>query len=112
MSASPRDANLADGPQVAHPVRESRPGAVLSMLGYFALLGAALGGLGGMPVWVVAVSAIALALLSYAQHEALYLKANASGFSRMVDLTLLRSAFNALVAASASYGGGYLLHLL
>ncbi len=82
------------------------------MLGYLAIFGAALAGYGGMPPYVIAVAAIALASLSYAAHGHLYGQAQELGLLRVVNSVLLRSFANGLLAAGVAYGGGWILRLV
>ncbi len=82
------------------------------MLAYLAILGAALAGLAGVAPWAIAASAIALMSISYAEHHRLYQRGQELGLTDMLEWTLLRSAFHALVAAGGAYLGGWLLRLL
>lgn len=82
------------------------------MLAYLAILGAALAGLAGGPVWTIAVSAIALMSLSYAEHYHIYRRGQEMGVTDVLEATVLRSAFNAIVASGSAYGGGWLLRLV
>ena len=82
------------------------------MLGFLAIFGAAVGGYAGMPPWVIAASAIALASLSYAEHYRLYRRGQELGLTDILESTMLRSVFNALVAAGGAYGVGWLFRLV
>lgn len=82
------------------------------MISYLAILGAALGGLGGLQPWIIAASAIALASLSYTEHSHLYDRGHALGLSRLVNTTLLKSFGNGLLASGGAYGIGWVLRLL
>lgn len=82
------------------------------MLGYMAIFGAAMAGYGGMPPYVIAVAAIALASLSYATHEHLYDQAHELGLLRLVNSVLLRSFANGFLAAGIAYGGGWVLRFV
>lgn len=82
------------------------------MLGFSAILAAALSGFGGMGVWTVAACAIALASISYAEHYQLYRRGQELGLTEALRSTVLRSFFNAVVASGGAYAGGVLLRLL
>jgi hypothetical protein len=82
------------------------------MLAFLAIFAAALAGFGGVGMWTVAASAIALASLSYAEHYSLYRRGQELGHFDALRSTALRSFGNALVAAGGAYACGYLLHLL
>ncbi len=82
------------------------------LIAYIAILGSALAGYAGLPLWAIAAGAIALASLSYAEHHRLYDRANEMGFSSLVDGVLLRSFANALVAAGGAYGLGVVLRVI
>lgn len=51
------------------------------MLGFLAIFAAALAGFGGLGVWAVGASAIALASLSYAEHYQLYRRGQELGLT-------------------------------
>jgi hypothetical protein len=82
------------------------------MLSFVAIFAAALAGFGGVGMWTVAASAIALASLSYAEHYSLYRRGQELGHIDALRSTALRSFGNALIAAGGAYACGYLLHLL
>ena len=79
------------------------------MLSYLAILGAALSGLAGIAPWAIAATAIALASLSYAEHQRHYERARDLGLTRLLDWVLLRSLANGLLAGGLAYAGGWLL---
>ena len=79
------------------------------MLAYIAILGAAISGFAGVPAYAIAAAAIALASISYADHEELYERGRELGLFRVVNGTLLRSIGNGLLAAGIAYGGGWAL---
>lgn len=81
-------------------------------MGYFAILGAVLAGYTAMPPWSVAVAAIALVSLSYAEHYRIYERAYDAGFDDEAGLTLLRSVGNGLLAATVAYGGGWIVAVM
>ena len=81
-------------------------------LGYLAVLGASLGGYAGLGPWVIAVSAIALASVSRAQYSDLYERGRDLGLLHIIDAVMLRSFGNALLAAGAAYGGGWMLRII
>ncbi len=85
---------------------------LVRMLAYLAILGACIAGYAGVAPWAIAVSAIALMSLSYAEHHGLYRKGQELGLTDVMEWTLLRSAFNAVVAAGMGYAGGWILRLL
>lgn len=82
------------------------------MLGFLAILGAGLAGLGGAPIWTIAVAAIALTSISYAEHYQLYKRGQELGLIDLINEVALRSFFNGLLAACFAYSGGFLLRLL
>jgi hypothetical protein len=82
------------------------------MLGFVAIFAAALAGFGGLGVWAVGASAVALASLSYAEHYQLYRRGQELGLTEVLRTTTLRSFGNALMAAGGAYAGGCLLRLL
>ncbi len=79
------------------------------MVGYLAIFAASLGGLGGFPAWIIAASALCLVLVSYAQNETLYQRANAAGRSGLVNLAILRISAEAGLACGAAYVCGWLI---
>ncbi|MEL6421638.1 MAG: hypothetical protein AAFQ42_04275 [Pseudomonadota bacterium] len=81
-------------------------------MGYFAILAAVIAGYAMMPPWIIAACALALTMLSYAEHAHLYRRAHDAGLSDAAWSTLLRSGWNGLVAAGVGYGGGVVLRLL
>lgn len=81
------------------------------MLGFLAIFAAALSGFGGVGIWAVAASAMALASLSYAEHHQLYRRGQELGLTEALRSTTLRSFGNALLAAGGAYAGGCLLRL-
>ena len=82
------------------------------MLGFLAIFAAALSGFGGLGVWAIAASAIALASVSYAENYALYRRGQELGHFDALRSTALRSFGNALIAAGGAYACGYLLRFL
>ena len=82
------------------------------MLGFVAILAAALAGFGGLGIWSIGASAIALASLSYAEHYQLYRRGLELGLTDVLRSTTLRSFGNALIAAGGAYLGGLLLRLI
>jgi hypothetical protein len=82
------------------------------MLGFFAILAAALSGFGDVGIWAVAACAIALASLSYAEHYQLYRRGQELGLTEVLRGTVMRSFANALVASGGAYLGGVLLRLI
>ena len=82
------------------------------MLAYLAILGAALAGFAGVAPWAIAASAIALMSISYAEHYGLYERGQELGLTDMLEWTLLRSAFNAVLACGGSYGLGWLMRVV
>lgn len=82
------------------------------VISYLAIFAAGLGGFVGLPPWTIAATAIALASISYFRHEVVYRRARATGFATLINSTVVRSAFNAVVASAAAYGSGYLIALI
>ena len=68
------------------------------MLGYLAILGAAGSGFAGVPAYAIAAAAVALASISYAEHGELYERGRELGLGRVLNVVLLRSLLNALLA--------------
>lgn len=92
--------------------RAGVPVSYASMIAYFALFGCALAGYAGLAPYAIAACAIALVSLSYAEHGGLYRRGLEIGHARVVDLVMLKSLLNALVASTAAYGGGWVLRLV
>jgi hypothetical protein len=82
------------------------------MLGFLAILAAALSGFSGIGIWAVAACAIALASLSYAEHYQLYRRGQEMGLTEVLRGTVVRSFGNALMATGGAYAAGMLLRLL
>jgi hypothetical protein len=79
-------------------------------LGYFVILGASIAACAGVGPWAIGAASIALAALSYSQHDDLYERGRHIE-TRVIDLLLLRSLANAVAAASLPYGFGWLLRV-
>ncbi|MFT7573896.1 MAG: hypothetical protein ACI9XZ_000258 [Alphaproteobacteria bacterium] len=62
-------------------IRALRFDRIAEMLEFLAIFGAAIGGFAGMPPWVIAASAIALASLSYAENYKLYRRGQELGLT-------------------------------
>jgi hypothetical protein len=77
------------------------------MLAYLAILGAATAGYAGVPPYAIAVSAIALGSISYSENFDLYRRGRELGLHRDLNVVLLRSLLNGLLAATAAYLGGW-----
>lgn len=82
------------------------------MIGFIAIFAAALSGYAGVGVWVIGATAIALAAISYAEHEGLYRRGNELGLGRLVEGVLLRSLGNAVLVSVVAYAGGAIVRLL
>ena len=82
------------------------------MLAYLAILGAAIAGYAGVPPYAIAVSAIALGSISYSNNFDLYERGRELGLSRVLNVVILRSLVNGLLAATAAYLGGCALKWL
>jgi hypothetical protein len=82
------------------------------LLGYLAVLGAALAGYAGLAPWAIAATAIALAALSRSQHFELYRRGQDLGLTRAINVTGLRSFLNSVVAAGLAYGTGWALRVI
>lgn len=93
-------------------VRASRPKRFAAMLGFLTVFSATLAGYAGVAPWAIAVAAIGLASISYTQYYKLYERGQELGFGELVEATLLRSFFNALMAAAAAYGLGWFIRVL
>ena len=82
------------------------------MIAYMALMGAAIGGFtGGIGLWAIALSAVALAALSRAEYFDLYDRAAELGYHDAALSTTFQSVCNALVASGVAYAGGYAFRL-
>jgi hypothetical protein len=81
------------------------------MLGFVTIGVAALAGFIGLDMRAVVACAIALALLSYAEHYPLYRHGHELGFYGVLRSAVLRSFANGLVAAAGAYASGYLLRM-
>lgn len=92
--------------------RAGLPVSYASMIAYFALFGCALAGYVGLAPYAVAGCAIALVSLSYAEHASLYRRGHEMGHARVIDLVMLKSVLNALVASIAAYGGGLVFRFM
>ncbi|MCB1503678.1 MAG: hypothetical protein KDJ47_01765 [Hyphomicrobiaceae bacterium] len=93
-------------------VRALRPKGLLAMLGFLLIFSASLAGYAGVAPWAIAAAAIGLASISYTQYHRLYERGQELGYSDLVDATIVRSFFNALVASGGAYGFGWLVHAL
>lgn len=78
------------------------------MLGFLAIFGVAMAAYSGLPPWVIAASAMALAALSYAEQNRAYRRGQELGLTDVLEVTVLRSMTNAVVAAGIAYAGGWL----
>ena len=87
-------------------------GGSVRMLAYLAILGACIAGYAGVAPWAIAVSAIALMSLSYAEHYGLYRRGQEVGLTGVLEWSILQSAFNGVVAAGVGYVGGVALRLI
>ena len=82
------------------------------MLAYLTILTASIAGLAGGPPWVIAATAIMLSSLSYLRYGHLYERGRDAGLFSLVDETVVRSIFNAVVATGSAYGFGWLLRII
>ncbi len=80
------------------------------MLAYLAILVCSLSGYAGAPPWTIIATAIALAAISYAENGESYERANHLGLAHIVNVTLLRSLLNGLLAATLAFVGGWALN--
>ena len=94
----------------AYPVRVAA-GRAHDMIGYIAIFASALSGYGGLGVWSIGATALALAALSYAEYGALYRRGQELGLTKVTQSALLQSLANALIATSAAYGMGWVFRL-
>ena len=83
-----------------------------TMIGFLALFGATLAGLGGMGPWVIVVAAVSLAAASRADFDALYIQAESAGLTSEKAATSVRSVAHAVVAATGAFSGGLILRLI
>ncbi|HML30226.1 MAG TPA: hypothetical protein PKE16_15610 [Hyphomicrobium sp.] len=82
------------------------------MVGYIAILGAAICGYASVGAWAIAISALALASLSQAEYGTLYRRTAELGLSSAGFSVAMKSLGNALLASGGAYLGGVLLRLL
>ncbi len=83
-----------------------------NMVGYIAILGAAICGYASVGAWAIAISALALASLSQAEYGTLYRRTAELGLSSAGFSVAMKSLGNALLASGGAYLGGVLLRLL
>ncbi|RUO97828.1 hypothetical protein [Hyphomicrobium sp.] len=83
-----------------------------NVIGYLAILGAAICGYAAVGAWAVLVAALALASLSQAEYGALYRRSAELGLGSLGFSVAMKSLGNALLASGGAYVGGVLLRLL
>jgi hypothetical protein len=83
-----------------------------TLIGFIAILGAAISGYASLNPLLVAASAIALAALSQAEYGGLYRRAAELGHGSIGFSVAMRSFANALLASGGAYLGGALIRLL
>ena len=83
----------------------------LPLIGYTALFGACLSGYAGVGPWVIALTAIALALISRGQYGSLYRRGKDLGLTETLFATSLKSLGNGFVASFVVYVAGVFLRL-
>ena len=82
-------------------------GLTHSMIGYFAIFCTALAGYAGTPAWIIGAGTLALASVSHAENIAIYERGRDFGLNRILNLAVLGSLLNALLAASIAYSAGW-----
>lgn len=82
------------------------------MIGFLAVFASALSGYGGIGVWAIAASALALAALSQAEYGFLYKRAREGGQVDAAQSTAMLSLANALLASGGAYVAGLALRFL
>jgi hypothetical protein len=87
-------------------------GRTRGVIGYFAILGAALCGFASAGAWTIVVAAIALASLSQVEYGHLYRRAAEADMGALGFTTALKSLGNALLASGGAYLGGIILRLI
>jgi len=113
MRLRANDKNLAiDALRAVPKVRVRLTRRATMIIGYLALLGSALAGYTGLGFWTITVATVSLSALSRAEFAHLYDRADNMGLLDASDATMLKSMFNAFLASSAAYTGGYFFHLL
>lgn len=80
---------------------------IVDMLAYFAIFACAVSGYAGAPPWTIAAAAIALAAVSYAENTDIYERGRELGLARVLNMTLLRSLLNGLIAATVAFAAGW-----
>lgn len=83
-----------------------------NVVGYLAILGAAICGYASVGAWAIAISALALASLSQAEYGALYRRTAELGPGSIGFSVAMKSLGHALLASGGAYLGGILLRLL
>lgn len=81
------------------------------MAGFLTIFAAALSGYAGVGYWAIGAAVVALAAISYAEHEALYRRGQELGLGRLIDSFLLRSLGNAIFVCVTAYTCGALVRL-
>lgn len=82
------------------------------LIGYTAILAAALSGYAGLGLWTIALTALALVSLSQAEYGHLYRRGRELGLSALVQSTLWQSICHALIATTGAYAVGLLFRLI
>ncbi len=83
-----------------------------SMIGFTVIFAAAISGYAGLGIWAIAVTAIALVSLSYAEYSGLYRRGQELGLTSLTQSTLLQSACNAAIATTGAYAAGLVLRMI
>lgn len=69
-------------------------------------------GFAGLPPWLIATLALALASVEWAKHYRAFRRARAWGFTWAADGIVLQPAAHAIFVCSVGYAAGWLLRLL
>jgi hypothetical protein len=94
------------------PTQDISTNLGISLLGFFCVFAASLGGYAALGPWSFVAAAIALAALSYSEHFSLYRRGQELGLAELLRATTLRSFCNAFLAAGGAYVCGYLLRFI
>lgn len=82
------------------------------LLAYLAIVATALAGLSGLGPWAIVAGAVALASISQSMFGDLYRRGREDGLMALVDMVILKSLSNAVLASAAAYGLGWGLRLM
>lgn len=82
------------------------------VIGFLIIFGSSLAGYAGSGPWAVALAALGLLALSYAERQSMSRRLADLGADSVIAGSMATSAFNAVCATGAAYAFGVLLRLL